>query len=147
MNKIMSLIAIAIFMLLSSGCSTSLTADIDPSTDLSSLNTFYVEKLPADERNIHELIAARLNAIGKQATAGSEPEPPTGVDAVVTYEDKWMWDMTMYMLELKIDLRDPNTKYKLATAKSYRTSLARKSPEGMVEEVLGKIFGQPPVEE
>jgi hypothetical protein len=51
-----------------------------------------------------------------------------------------MWDITMYMLELNVEIRDPRTDYILATGKSSRTSLARKSPEEMVEEVIGEIF-------
>ena len=124
------------------GCaSTELVADIDPSADLSGLETFYVAKFGPDERGIEQIIAAELNKIGKQATAGASPTPPSPVDAVVTYQDKWMWDITMYMLELTIDLRDPETNYKLATGRSYRTSMARKKPEEMAAEVLGEIFG------
>ena len=53
-----------------------------------------------------------------------------------------MWDITMYMLELNIEIRHPRTDYVLATGRSFRTSLARKSPEEMVEEVIGEIFGE-----
>jgi len=124
-----------------SGCAnTSLTSDIDPSADIKSLQTFYVAKLPSDERGIDVMIENELNAIGKYATSGSDPKPSSPVDAVVTYEDKWMWDITMYMIELEIDLRDPETNYEFATGRSYRTSLARKKPEEMVTEVLSKIF-------
>ena len=46
------------------------------------------------------------------------------------------------MLELTITLRDPETKFPMATGNSYHTSLTRLSPEEMVEEVLGSIFAQ-----
>ncbi len=123
------------------GCaSTSLTSDIDPSADLTSLQSFYVVKYESDDRGLEEKIAAELSAMGKNATSGTEPKPPSPVDTVVTYQDKWFWDITMYMLELNIDLRDPETNYKFATGRSYRTSMARKSPEEMIQEVLGEIF-------
>jgi hypothetical protein len=67
-------------------------------------------------------------------------ETDAGVDAIVTYVDKWFWDITMYMLELTITLRDPKTDFPLATGSSYHTSMTRKSPEGMVDEVLTNIF-------
>jgi hypothetical protein len=67
-------------------------------------------------------------------------ETDAGVDAIVTYVDKWFWDITMYMLELTITLRDPKTDFPLATGNSYHTSMTRKSPEGMVDEVLTNIF-------
>jgi len=141
MKRVIRFIQVGSVIALLSGCvSTSLTSDIDPSADLTSLQNFYVVKFESDGRGVEEKIAAELNAMGKNATSGTEPKSPSPVDAVVTYQDKWMWDMTMYMLELSIDFRDPETNYPFATGRSYRTSLARKSPEEMAKEVLGKIF-------
>jgi len=51
-----------------------------------------------------------------------------------------MWDITMYMLELTITLRNPTNNFPMATGNSYHTSLTRKSPAEMVEEVLTNIF-------
>jgi len=142
MKRLLNLIQAGLILALAAGCvNTELTSDIDPSADLVGLETFYVAKAGHDERGIEVLIAAELNAMGKTATSGVAPKPTAPVDAVVTYEDKWMWDITMYMLELNIDLRDPETNYKFATGRSYRTSLARKKPEEMVTEVLSEIFG------
>lgn len=61
-------------------------------------------------------------------------------DAVITYVDKWMWDITMYMIELTIQVRDPKTDFTLAVGNSYHTSLTRKSPTEMVDEVMANIF-------
>ena len=144
MKKIVSLVLFSFCALLATGCvNTSLTSDVDPGVDLSSMNKFYVQKFSSDNRGIEVMIADRLNAMGKQASYGEEETPSEPVDVVVTYQDKWMWDITMYMLELSMDLRHPETNYKMATGKSYRTSLARKSPEEMVKEVLEKIFAAP----
>jgi hypothetical protein len=141
MEPLSKIVGTGIVLTLVSGCAnTSLTPDIDPSADLIGLQSFYVAKLESDDRGIEQLIAAELIAMGKDATSGTEPNPPSPADALVTYEDKWFWDITMYMLELNIDLRDPETNYKFATARSYRTSLARKSKEEMVREVPGKLF-------
>ena len=130
-------------LLLLGGCANQdLIADVDPSTDLSALNSFYVARLAADERGVEQLIADELNAMGKTATAGAAQTPPSPVDAVVTYEDSWMWDITMYMLELTVYFEDPETEYRFATGRSYRTSLVRKSPEEMVKEVLVKMFDE-----
>jgi len=46
----------------------------------------------------------------------------------------------MYMIELNVQLREPKTEIALATAKSYRPSLQRKTPAGMAEEVLSQLF-------
>jgi hypothetical protein len=132
-------------LLLAMGCSSTLEAKKMPGTDLSKLKTFYVQKLPADGRGIEQLIAQRLTQMGFTATSGASDTPSSPVDATVTYQDKWMWDITMYMIELSIQMRDPQSHMVLATGHSIRTSLIRKDPEGMVDEVLTEIFkrGQP----
>jgi len=83
-----------------------------------------------------------LVGMGYRATTGPEDAAPDDVDAIVTYRDKWMWDITMYMLELDITLRNPKTKYPIAVGNSYHTSLTRKSSEEMVKEVLTNIFNK-----
>ena len=51
-----------------------------------------------------------------------------------------MWDITMYMLELTVTVRDPNSDFPLASGNSYHTSLSRLTPEEMVDEVISNIF-------
>lgn len=58
----------------------------------------------------------------------------------VTYVDKWMWDITMYLLELTVNVRDPQTGFPVAVGDSLHTSLTRKSPPEMVDEVLDNVF-------
>ena len=126
---------LAVFALLH-GCATNrATATIDPTTDLSALTVFHVKKNSDDTRGTNTLIENKLEEMGFQVS-----EAETGVDAIVTYVDKWFWDITFYMLELTISLRDPKTDFPLASGNSYHTSLARKSPEEMVDEVLTNIF-------
>ena len=121
------------------GCATATTSRA-PGTDLGTLKTFYVSKLPADGRGVERLIAARLNMMGYKATSGPSEKPPGPVDAIVTYQDKWMWDITMYMVQLDVQVRDPQTDMVLASGRSWRPSLQRKTPEGMVQEVLENVF-------
>src|SRR5229473_3583287 len=80
-----------------------------------------------------------LTAMGYVATTGPEANKPKDIDAIVTYRDKWMWDMTMYMLELDVTLRNAQSNYPMAVGNSFHTSLTRKSPEEMVKEVLSNI--------
>jgi hypothetical protein len=122
-----------------SGCAST-NFSKSPQADLSKLETFFVQKLPADGRGIERLISDQLNTMGYESSYGNEV--PEGVDAVVTYQDKWMWDITMYMLQLNVQVRDGSTLSVLASGQSYRPSLQRKSPEGMVEEVLTQLLNQ-----
>lgn len=129
---------ILLFVLLAflHGCAINrATATVDQTTDLSTLKVFYVQKYSEDTRDTNILIKDKLVEMGFQVS-----ETETDVDAIVTYVDKWFWDITMYMLELTITLRDPKTDFPLATGNSYHTSMTRKSPEGMVDEVLTNIF-------
>lgn len=98
----------------------------------------YVKKTPDDDET-HTLIADKLRSKGITVSTGTEA-PSGNVDAVVTYIDKWMWDITMYMLELTITIRDPKTDFPLATGNSYHTSLTRLPPKEMVNEVVENIY-------
>lgn len=138
MNKSIKLAAIlGLVTLLTTGCTNRATGST--SVDLSSLKTMYVKKIPADNREVNVLIADKLRSKGVTVTTGVEA-PPGNIDAVVTYVDKWMWDITMYMLELTIDIRDPKTDAQLATGNSLHTSLTRKSSKEMVDEVVENIY-------
>ena len=124
---------------LGSGCAVNrATATVDPSLNWDAVKTLHVKKLDADDRGIHTLIADKLRARGFATTA--DPQPSPQVDAVVTYADRWMWDLTMYMLELTVTVRDPKSDFPLATGNSLHTSLSRKSPKEMVDEVIDNIL-------
>jgi len=132
-------IAVLLLVVVMAGCATN-KASHAPDADLHKLKTFYVARLPADENGVEKLIAKRLNVLGYQCTSGDAQTPATPVDAVVTYQDRWMWDITMYMIKLDIQIHDGATGAILANGEVVRPSLQRKSPEGMVEETLGVIF-------
>jgi hypothetical protein len=135
--------AITLFLIIFSmiGCAKAvIRSDSDPSINLAALKKFYVRKQPADKRELEKIIAQKLNEFGFQATSGNEPKPPSPVDALVTYKDRWMWDITMYMLEINIEFRNPESEFVFANGKSYRTSLVREPPEVMIDEVLRDMF-------
>lgn len=138
--KLVSLLGtVLLAVALTSGCAVNrATATVDPSANFAAVKTMHVVKIPEDGRNVNELIAGKLRERGYTVT--TDTAKPSAVDAVVTYVDKWMWDITMYMLELTITIRDPKNDFPLATGNSYHTSLTRKSPPEMVDEVLGNIF-------
>ena len=145
--KLLLNISLLIFItILATGCAVNplglpvnrATATIDPTANLASIKSIHVTKFAPDGREIYILIANKLKDIGYQVTSGIET--PEGVDAIVTYEDKWMWDLSMYMIELTIKIRDPSNNFPLASGNSYHTSLTRKTPEEMVDEVINNIF-------
>jgi len=125
------------------GCATSReSASVSPDIDLSRLKTFHVVRFAPDGRGIDRVIAAELRKLGFQASTGADDAAPKKVDAIVTYQDKWQWDLTMYMIELSVFVREPGTDDLLAVGKSFHTSLNRKTPEEMAAEVLANIFNK-----
>ena len=141
MKNLLKLLAAVAVLGVVPGCAINRSsAMVVGATDLGKVKSVYVTKLPADERGINVLIADKLRSKGLAATTG--PGKKENVDAVVTYEDKWMWDITMYMLELTVTVRDPATDYALATGNAYHTSLTRKSPKEMVDEVIDNIYAK-----
>jgi hypothetical protein len=129
----------ALVLLLLTGCAVNrATATVDPTANLAGIKTVHVVQLEKDERGVNRLIADRLNTMGFNATTSLTKTADT--DAIVTYADKWMWDITMYMIELTVVVRDPKNDFALATGNSLHTSLTRKSPVEMVDEVTANIF-------
>lgn len=134
------LIAIAIGVL--AGCATQNVSHA-PGADLSSIKTIYVQKLAADQRGIDLLFVKQLNEWGFKATSGAAEKPAEPVDALLTYQDRWAWDITMYMLRLNVQIRDAQTGSIIASAESMRPSLERLSPPEMVKEVLQAALKRP----
>jgi hypothetical protein len=143
LRRLLSLSCVSAVLALNTGCATRAKADVMPGADLAKIRSVYVVKNPKDENDIDRLIQAKLAARGLKVDGGTEARPPQPTDAMVTYVDTWMWDITSYLLELTITVRDPQG-YPLASGNSYRTSLARKSASAMVDEVLANIFTPAP---
>lgn len=133
---LLAAVAVSVF---ASGCAVNrATATVDPSANLDKLRVVQVRKLESEDGTLQKLIAGNLRKRGFEVT--EEAKPPEPVDAVVTYVDKWMWDITMYLVELTVTIREPKSDYPLATGNSLHTSLTRLSPPEMVDEVVGNIF-------
>jgi len=139
MKTLLRLAAAALLLAALTGCAVNrATATADPSARLDKLKTLHVKPMDPKEPSTGQLITDNLRKRGYQVTFGTEA--PANADAVVTYVDKWMWDITMYMLELTVTVRDPKNDYPLATGNSLHTSLTRKTPSEMVDEVIGNII-------
>ena len=125
--------------LLSGACAINrATATVDPSLKWDSIKSLHVSKLEGEDAGLQLLIAKKFRASGFEVTA--DPEPAVRPDALVTYVDRWMWDITMYMIELTIVVREAKGGVALATGNSMHTSLTRKSPQAMVDEVVDNIL-------
>ena len=138
--KTRCLFLIAVSLVLSSCVSNRSNVKVTSAQDLKSARFFFVIKQNEDERGINVLIQDRLIERGYKAATGPRIRNPEKYDVVVTYIDKWAWDITMYMIELTITFRDVESSYPIAVGNSLHGSLTRLSSEEMVKEVLDNIF-------
>lgn len=139
MRRLTSLLLIALASFVLGGCAVNrATANVDPSLQWDKIKSLHIKQTEGEDGSTRKLISEKFKSAGFAVT--SDPEPQGKPDAVVTYLDRWMWDITMYMLELTITLKEPQTNAALATGNSFHTSLTRKSPKEMVDEVVENIL-------
>jgi hypothetical protein len=123
-----------------SGCVNQAVQQITPNADLSKIKKICVEHFEPDDRHLNVTIAEELMKFNiKSSTAEKCTD---SVDAILTYRDKWWWDITTYMISLSIKLNDPNTGFPLAYGQVLHTSLSRQSPKETINEVLTNIFAK-----
>jgi hypothetical protein len=127
------------------GCSTGAGryAGTLPASRLHEMRRFYVQQAANDDRELHLVIRDELRRRGLEAEAGSL-EAPAETDGIVTYTDRWSWDITTFCTQITLYVRDPRTGYITATGWSYRPSIARKTPAGHVRLILAEWFGAEP---
>jgi hypothetical protein len=118
MSKRIAVITVMLgIVVLASGCINRATAKLEPGADLRTLRTYYVVHQPRDTHGIHNLIRDKLTRDGLTVTAGPElPNSSYKTDAVITYVDRWMSDITLYLLELTVTVRNATNGFPLAAA-------------------------------
>ena len=125
------------------GCASQSKAMLTPGSDLSKIRTVYVVKQPKDNKDIDDMFRVALEKRGITVIKGPELSMAYPADAALTYVDRWNWDITMYMIELTVNMRDPKSGFPLAMGNAMHTSFNRKSPPVMVDEVLNNMFNAP----
>jgi hypothetical protein len=124
-------------------CATAIQTDpIPPELKKSSLQ-YFVENHGKDSRGIDHMITREIRSRGLKVENGLASARPAELDVLVVYEDRWQWDMSNYLIFLRIDLRDPATNVLLATGSSYQTSGARKPEAEVVAQIIGGMFDKP----
>ncbi len=112
-----------------------------PGSRLSEMRRFYVQHQEEDPRDIHLAIQEEMQAHGLEVDAGKGP--PTGeYDGIVTYVDRYVWDMTMFCQQLTVYVTDTRTGYITATGWSWRPGTVRKTPKGHARLIFAEMFGK-----
>jgi hypothetical protein len=132
------------------GCA-NVTSQRNPAINLARYQRFYVERRLADNQRLDELIVQELQRLGREATSGPLTMKPDGVDAIVTYSDRWAWDFKTYLIELNLEIRDARTDKPIMVGRFYQPSVSTKSPPEMIRALIARHFttapkapGQPP---
>jgi len=112
-----------------------------PSAHLHERKQFYVESELADGHNLHVLIADQLRAMGYNATSGYLTMLPKEADTIVSYQSRWTWDFSTYLIELDMEIRDAKTDKVLATVSYHRPGVGGTSTEDLIKRVLTEIIG------
>jgi hypothetical protein len=102
---------------------------------------YFVENHGQDDRRLDQVIAEELRHYGLKVSNGFKSERPAQFDILVVYEDRWQWDMSVYLIHMRIDLRDPKTNVLLGTGSSYQTSLARDDERNIIKNIITGMFG------
>ena len=106
--------------------------------------TYFVQRQDKDSRDLAATIAHAMQTRGLKATSGNAAERPADAAYVVTYVDKWMWDMRMYLYDLRIDLRDARDQSILGYGQSMQSSLKAmgQTHEDVINRALDQLFAK-----
>lgn len=135
--------AILIFATVLTGCIANTAGQMTLPPDVSARGTYFVERGAADSRDLATTIATRMRARGLNATAGAAGETRPGVDYVVTYTDRWFWDMRTYLADLRIEVRDAKDHSIVGFGQSSQSSLKAMghTHEEIIDTALNQLFG------
>jgi len=140
--SMMSMILIALLAVACAGTSaTPLTGTArDPGA------VFFVENHGEDQRHIEQIIAEAIRARGVTVTAGGLGERPADTAFIVTYQDRWSWDMRTFMREIKIDVRDAKNGALVAESRTFQDSMSSlgKTWEQTVRNTTNQLFDGAP---
>ena len=138
MNRLTHLVCALLLVTGPVGCVREISGAPEAGVRVDRLRTFHV--IEGDSKEVAAAVRDELAGRGFSVTTGEASATPPAADCKVSVADKWWWDITMYPLEIKIELIDPKSGALLASGRSYRTSLVRSSPRAMATEILDKIF-------
>jgi hypothetical protein len=124
------------------GCVGNVSGQLTLPAEQAATASYFVQRHDKDSRDLASTIAQSMRARGLHATAGVDSARPAEATYVVTYVDKWMWDMRMYLYSLRIDVRDAGDMSIVGYGESMQSSLKAmgQTHEDIVDKALGRLF-------
>ncbi len=136
---------VASLCLLMVGCVTNVSRFQMPGTDLADVRTLYVD-LSEDARGADELrslVDANLERRGFSVATLMTGTVFGEGDYVLDVAPDWHWDLSWYLLELRLAIYEPGNRILVAQAHSMQSSLKRKNTEVVVEQAMASLFDDP----
>lgn len=121
-------------------CSSALKIEPVPLIYNQTKLIYFVENHGQDRRRLDQIITSELQKNGLHVSSGYKNDRPANFDILVVYEDRWQWDMTNYLIHMRIDFRSPTTNALLGTGSSYQSSLARKSENEIISDIVSGML-------
>jgi len=137
MMRLLILTALMFF----AGCSTIGPPVVSKDYDLATLKTAYVVRHAKSNRNIDVYIQSALVEHGVTASSGPLENKPKGVDFYVTYDDRWQWDMAIYLGSLDISFIDNKTGHLIASG-HFKNGIFHSfpNPSEEVKKVISSVY-------
>jgi hypothetical protein len=134
--------SLGLLALLLVGCVGNTSGQLTLPKEQVKAGTYFVQRHDKDTRDLAATIAEAMQVRGLSATAGTAAELPAEATYVVTYVDKWVWDMRMYLYDLRIDLRDARDQSILGYGQSMQSSLKAmgQTHEDVINRALDQLF-------
>ena len=143
MKKIILNISIVLIVFFISGCSHKHTGVNYPDHNIHEVGKVYIECNTYEKAQFPLVcgdITDEVALLGFDVSKGKKEKAPKDSKVILSYTDKWYWDMSMYMLSLEIIVRDKETNDYIAESFVERTSLIRKNTKEMAREALSEII-------
>jgi hypothetical protein len=140
-----SILRVLLIGLLAPACAgTSANPLTGPARDPDAV--FFVLNHGKDQRDLEQIIAGVFRAQGLEVSAGRLGQQPPDTTFVVTYQDRWAWDMRTYLSEIKIEVRDVATGTVVGESRSHQDSLSSmgKTYEQIVQRTAEQLFAGEP---
>ena len=136
-------VAAVVLAALLAGCTTS-APRVNPNVDLATRQKFFVRSNLNDSHAVDRHIARALSRRGLTVEIGPLTMMPPDTQVVVEYDDRWVWDFGEHLVAMQITLREPKADRPFGTNQfTARMSMIR-TPEGVVERMIGELLGREP---
>ena len=140
---------LTLLLLLLTACASNVSRFQMPGTDLAAIDTLYMAG-PGEEardQELHRLLKGALEERGYTVVIDSQAMEFNVNDAIFEFSPDWHWDITWYLLELRVAIYEPLDKTLIAQAQSMQSTLVRKDAPIVVARAIASLFNDLPEEE